>query len=109
ATQARHAVQLACQFTLDIANREKKTPLLALQEIEALVGSDAIDPREEPGVFPEAVDVAVYLDKYFLGDVVGIVVVDYHFPHMPIHFLLLRAYPQVEAVIPRFRVTDLFQ
>jgi hypothetical protein len=51
----------------------------------------------------------VDLDKDLLCDVVCIIVVDHHFANMPIHFLLVRAYKQIESVVPGFRISDLGQ
>src|SRR5690606_24581221 len=85
AIQARHRVQLSGQLTLNIANRKEEASFLALEEIEALVGGNPVDPREKSGIMPKAVDIAAHLNEHLLRDIVSVVMVDYALPDMPIH------------------------
>jgi hypothetical protein len=51
----------------------------------------------------------VDFDEDFLGEVIGIIVVDYHLAYVPIHPLLIGAYQHIKAVIPRIGITDFEQ
>lgn len=44
-----------------------------------------------------------------LREVVGIIVIDDHFPDMPIDLLLILAHQYVESEIFRFRIAQLFK
>lgn len=107
ACHMRRRVEFRIQFAFHVTNRQKEPPFLLVEEGKALVGGDPVDPREKLGVFPEGVDVPVDLDEYFLGEVIRIVMVDYHFTDVPINPLLIRTHEHVEAVIPGIRIFNL--
>ena len=94
---------------LQVPNGKKEPPFFLLEESKAFVGSDAVDPRVELGVFPEIVDVLVNLHERILGEVVGVIVVDHHLTDMPVHALLILAHEQVKPIAAGFRVADFRQ
>jgi hypothetical protein len=49
----------------------------------------------------------VDFNENFLRQIICIVMVDHHFPHMPVHPLLIGANEHVEAVIPGIRIFNL--
>jgi hypothetical protein len=46
-------------------------------------------------------------NKCFLSDVIGIIVVDYHFAGMPINALLILPDEQIEPIVSGFGISDL--
>lgn len=49
------------------------------------------------------------LDENLLGDIISVVVVNYHFPCEPIDPLLVGSYQHIEPVASRFGVSDFGQ
>jgi hypothetical protein len=45
----------------------------------------------------------------FLCQIIGIIVVNNHLSHMPVHSLLIGANEQVEPIVTGLRISDLFQ
>lgn len=99
-------VNLLGQFSGDVVNRQEKPPFFSLQKIQALVRGNAVNPGKELCVFAEAVDVAIDFDEHFLGEVVCIIMVNYHFPDVVVHPFLVGTHQKVETVVPRYRVSD---
>src|SRR5690606_39387245 len=98
----------ASQLGLHVGYRQKEATPFALEKVKTLVRGNAINPCKQPGIFTKAVDVTMDFNKNFLRNIVGVDVVDHHYPDMPIHPLLICAYQQIKAVTPGLRITDLF-
>lgn len=98
-------VDLLRELAFDVYDGQEEPTLFALQKGEAFVSGNAIDPREQLGVFAKVLDVAVDFDKDFLGKVVCIVVIDYHFTNVAVDALLVLSDQQVKAIVPGFRIT----
>ena len=97
------------ELMLKVTEPEKIASFLALQEVQALVRGDAIDPGVELRVVSESMNILMDFDKNLLGQVVSVVVTDYHFADQPIHPLLVLSHQQIESVILCFRITKFFQ
>jgi hypothetical protein len=48
----------------------------------------------------------MHFNENFLGQIICVIVIDYHFPDMPIHSLLVRANKQIKTITPAIRVAD---
>lgn len=90
----------------DVFYRQEEPSSLLVEKIEAFVRGDPVDPGEQLRIFSEPIDCLIDLDKNLLREVVRIVVIDHHLPHMPVNALLVCTHKQVNAVIPRIRVSD---
>ncbi|HXR81157.1 MAG TPA: hypothetical protein VN763_09580, partial [Saprospiraceae bacterium] len=89
--KARRALQLIRKFTLNIAYWQEKPSVFPLQKTETFIRRNAVYPGKQLGIFPKSIDMAVDFDENFLGQVVSVIMVDYHFPGMPINALLIFA------------------
>ena len=57
---------------------------LLVQEVQAFVEGDAVEPRGKLGISPEIVQVGPGLDERVLQQVVGIVVRNHHASYLPV-------------------------
>lgn len=100
------AVKFGGEFACNIADRKKEPSFLSLKKAQAFIRRNAVNPGIKLGVFTKTVNVFMNLNEYFLGQVIGIVMVYYHLANMRIHSLLIRAYQQIESIIPGIGVPD---
>jgi hypothetical protein len=63
---------------------------------KGLIGGNAVNPGVELRGFSEAIQIFIHLDKNLLQDIVSIFMVNYHFPDMPVHALLILLYQGTE-------------
>lgn len=102
----RSVVQFSGQFGRHIANGQKEALFLFVKEAETFVGGYPVYPGEQLRIFAEVANVAVYFNEYFLGKIICVIVVNYHFTHMPIHPLLVGSHEHIEAVVPGIGIPD---
>ena len=74
AVKVRVAFQLVYQSGIGIVDGQLVFGALLVQEVQAFVEGDAVEPRGKLGISPEIVQVGPGLDERVLQQVVGIVV-----------------------------------
>lgn len=91
--------ELGRQLGPHVVDWQKKPAPLALQKAQTLVGRDAVNPGKELGILPEVFQVLPHFHEHILRQVVGIVVVDYHLAHVPVHLLLVLAHELIKRQV----------
>ena len=83
-----------------VAERQQCVKVLLFQERDSLVCRNPVKPREYRTVATEIRQSLPNLDEHILQDVVSVIVVTYHPPHMPIQAFAVRPHQDVERLFP---------